>query len=313
MTSCVLKGDRQPVDPGMDAWNGASRCTCRHAFFGQSFKSPASPNLVSCQNCFNMFLHLIQLLLFCLQIYFYLFIFIYSWIFWIHDMLILLMHLMQFYVYIWFFWYTLINLTMSSVFHVFHFTMYLGDLCDYLIYFFWLFDLFDYLICLIWLWHYAFCGWCVCMCWNVEWVDVPRKFPKKNQAEASHRQVSSLFPGNHAGWNNGAFDATPGGVFWSVSPQWWGRVRPHRQCTALASWTVVASLGIMGQSFDHVQRLARQSFFWSVPMHTSNDQCHNAGTVYDVYDSIFWHFDHFVFFAFVDFVASFLIFFLSFF
>ena len=228
-------------------------------------------------------------------------------------MLILLMHLMQFYVYIWFFWYTLINLTMSSVFHVFHFTMYLCDLCDYLIYFFiWLFDLFDYLICLIWLWHYAFCGWCVCMCWNVEWVDVPRKFPKKNQAEASHRKVSSLFPGNHAGWNNGAFDATPVGVFWSGSPQRWGRVRPRRQCTALTSWTVVASLGIMGQSFDHVQRLARQSFFWSVPMHTSNDQCHNAGTVYDVYDSIFWHFDHFVFFAFVDFVASFLIF-LSFF
>ncbi len=58
---------------------------------------------------------------------------------WYVDIVDAVLMVLMFYVYIW---YMLINLIMSSVFH---FTM---------------FDIFD--ICL---WHYLFCGWCVCVCW----------------------------------------------------------------------------------------------------------------------------------------------------
>ena len=140
MTSCVLKGDRWSLDHAVDAGTGTPWSMGRYAFFGQSIKSPASPNLVSCQNCFKFSICLYFLIIWfiCVSkwvnlIYHYI---IYIWYVDIVDAVLMVL---MFYVYIW---YMLINLIMSSVFH---FTM---------------FDIFD--ICL---WHYLFCGWCVCVCW----------------------------------------------------------------------------------------------------------------------------------------------------
>lgn len=124
------------------------------------------------------------------------------------------------FIYMWFFWYTLINLTMSSVFHVFHFTMYL---CDYLIYLIYLIIWFVWYDCDIMLFVVD-----VCAC--VEWVDVLRKYPEKNQAQDPDRQVPSKFK-CYNGWNAREIEGTQDRIFSNGSPQRWGRVRPC-QCTA---------------------------------------------------------------------------------